>query len=82
MRNTYSFVDLQREMQGVKLVGRTSFSGALKTSLGEEGALNWFYCTKVPELKGTPHQYVEKHGREGKALLASSLYALLTGQPD
>ncbi len=78
----YSFTSLKNEMSGIK-VGRVSFSKALKTTLGDEEAIQWFYHATLPELKNqTPHRYIEKKGEKGKRYLASSLYYLITGQPD
>lgn len=82
MGKEYSFNDLRDEMAGVCL-GTRPFSRALKTSLGEEQAVHWFYHTHIPELKDkTPHEYVARGGQRAKESLARDLYYLVTGQPD
>ena len=78
----YNFSDLQKEMAGIPL-GRMSFAGALRQTLGDENAVNWFYHTRVPSIKNqTPHEYVEKRGEDGKKSLASLAYTLIAERPD
>ncbi|MBM3232970.1 hypothetical protein FJZ18_02275 [Candidatus Pacearchaeota archaeon] len=82
MKEKYKISDLKREMRGVR-IGRYSFVGALRTSLGDEGAMLWFYHTKIRPLGNmTPHNYVDRRGQSGKECLAGVVYALVTGQPD
>ena len=82
MKIDYTFSDLQQEMEGMR-VGRMSFSGALKRSLGDKEAVQWYYRTKIPTLKNkTPHEYAKEREQKGREKIASELYYLLTGQPD
>lgn len=82
MEENYTFRDIQREMAGL-IVGHLTFLEALKGRLGDKEAVRWFYHTSVPEFEHkTPAQYILERGDEGRAFVASSLYLLLTGQPN
>lgn len=78
----YTFRNLEQELRGVTLAGRT-LSRQLVQSLGVEQALRWYYHTPVHEFAdATPHAYVVRLGDKGKKRLARGIYYLLTGQSE